>query len=67
MEKQKVEIGCGSVPVGMLGVAFVVLKLCHVIDWRWIWVLSPFWISIAVYLFWFIVAFIILAVSSGRR
>ncbi|MBR4460820.1 MAG: hypothetical protein IKS26_04860 [Paludibacteraceae bacterium] len=28
---------------GLLGVAFVILKLCGVIDWPWIWVLAPFW------------------------
>lgn len=33
---------------GLLGVAFVVLKLCHVIDWSWWWVLSPFWIPLAI-------------------
>lgn len=33
---------------GLLGVAFVILKLCGVIDWSWLWVLSPFWISAAV-------------------
>ena len=27
---------------GLLGVAFVILKLCGVIDWPWIWVLAPF-------------------------
>jgi len=26
-----------------LGVAFVVLKLCGVVDWSWWWVLAPFW------------------------
>ena len=30
---------------GLLTVAFIVLKLCHVIDWPWIWVLSPLWIG----------------------
>lgn len=35
---------------GLLGIAFVVLKLCHVIDWSWWWVLSPFWIPIAILL-----------------
>lgn len=24
---------------------FIVLKLCGVIDWSWLWVLSPLWIS----------------------
>lgn len=29
--------------LGLLGVAFVVLKLCGVIDWSWWWVTIPFW------------------------
>lgn len=29
--------------IGLLGVAFVVLKLAHVIDWSWWWVTAPFW------------------------
>ena len=32
---------------GLLGVAFVILKLCGVINWEWIWVLAPFWIPLA--------------------
>lgn len=32
---------------GLLGVAFVVLKLTHVIDWPWVWVLAPFWAGLA--------------------
>lgn len=30
-----------------LTIIFVILKLTHVIDWNWVWVLAPFWISIA--------------------
>lgn len=30
----------------LLLVAFVVLKLCNVIDWSWFWVLSPIWIPV---------------------
>lgn len=30
---------------GLLTIVFIVLKLCHVIDWSWLWVLSPIWIS----------------------
>lgn len=26
---------------------FVILKLCHVIEWQWVWVLSPFWLPIS--------------------
>lgn len=32
-------------------VAFVVLKLCGVIDWSWWWVLSPIWISVIIAIF----------------
>lgn len=32
---------------GLLLIAFIVLKLCNVITWSWIWVLSPFWIPVA--------------------
>ncbi len=31
--------------VGLLTVLFIGLKLGHVIDWSWWWVLSPLWIS----------------------
>ena len=31
--------------VGLLTVAFVVLKLIGTITWSWWWVLSPMWIS----------------------
>lgn len=33
---------------GLLGVAFIVLKLCGVISWPWIWVLLPIWLGFAV-------------------
>lgn len=29
--------------LGLLGVAFVILKLCGVIHWSWWWVTCPFW------------------------
>lgn len=32
----------------LLTVAFVVLKLCGVIDWSWWWVLAPVWIPFAI-------------------
>ena len=38
--------GSGGIGVtGLLQVAFIVLKLCGVIDWSWLWVLAPTWIS----------------------
>ena len=35
-------LGLGST----LGIIFIVLKLCGVIKWSWLWVLCPFWISL---------------------
>ena len=30
---------------GLLTIVFIVLKLTKVINWSWLWVLSPIWIS----------------------
>ena len=32
----------------LLTVAFVVLRLCKVIDWSWWWVLAPLWMPWAI-------------------
>ena len=45
---------------GLLTIAFIVLKLCHVIDWSWWWVLSPLWISVGLI---FLLSLLILIVS----
>lgn len=34
--------------LGLLGIAFIVLKLCHVIAWSWWWVTCPLWGGLAV-------------------
>jgi len=33
---------------GLLTIVFITLKLTHVIDWSWWWVLSPIWISLGI-------------------
>lgn len=33
---------------GLLQVAFIVLKLCKIINWSWWWVLAPTWIGLAI-------------------
>lgn len=48
----------------VLTLIFIVLKLIGVIDWPWIWVLSPLWIGIAVCL---IIAIIIYGVFKKHR
>lgn len=44
MEKQVIYKGPGI--LGLLGIAFVVLKLVGVIDWSWWWVTLPFYVPI---------------------
>lgn len=31
--------------IGLLTILFIALKLCNVITWSWLWVLSPIWVS----------------------
>ena len=47
-----------------LGVTFIVLKLCGVIDWEWLWVLSPFWISVGLTLLAWTTAVVIVVVAQ---
>lgn len=34
--------------IGLLTIVFIALKLCGVITWSWLWVLSPIWIGLCV-------------------
>lgn len=51
----------GTGPLDLLTIAFVILKLCKVIDWSWWWVFSPIWIPLAI----IIVIGILIAGFSG--
>lgn len=51
--------------LGLLGIVFVVLKLCKVIDWAWIWVLAPFWIELIIGII-VIVAYVII-IGKARK
>ena len=44
----------------ILGFIFIILKLCGVITWSWVWVLCPIWISIIIATIAFIVCYIII-------
>jgi len=45
--------------VGGLTLLFIGLKLCKVINWSWIWVISPIWITVALVIGLFILGMII--------
>lgn len=44
--------------LGLLAIAFIVLKLTHYIDWSWWWVLAPLWAPL-------VVIFAILGIVGG--
>ena len=57
---------------GLLVIVFIVLKLCGVIDWSWVWVLSPIWISLAlviiiIVLYWLIKVTQLSTGSGGKE
>ena len=45
MENNNKASGGGIGFSGLLTIVFIVLKLCGVINWSWVWVLSPLWIT----------------------
>lgn len=57
MSKERISISFSG--TSLLSVAFIVLKLCNVIDWSWWWVLSPIWIPIALVVILLILKFIV--------
>ena len=34
----------------VLFLIFLILKLCKIINWSWLWIFSPLWISLVLYL-----------------
>ena len=59
--------GTSSSFATLLGIVFIVLKLTNVIDWRWIWVLAPFWIGIAIgILILLLVLFVAIFIKAGE-
>lgn len=51
--------------VGLLQICFLVLKLCGVISWSWVWVLAPIWISAAIGIL-LILAIVIVAFAADN-
>lgn len=60
----------GAGTVTLLWVIFLILKLTNVIDWKWLWVFSPIWISASAavglgLLFFIVIGLILLAAVIG--
>ena len=52
---------------GLLTIAFIVLKLCGVINWAWVWVLSPLWISLGLTVFILVLVFVVAWAKGNCR
>jgi hypothetical protein len=63
---EKSSNGGGIGVLSLLGVVFVTLKLCGVINWSWWWVTAPFWGVIPLVLVIFLFLLPILALASRR-
>lgn len=48
MDKNTKSSKTGLSFTGALQIAFIVLKLCGVIQWSWLWVLAPIWVSLII-------------------
>ncbi len=48
---------------GLLTIVFIAFKLLKIINWSWIWVLSPLWIGIIVNIL--VTIFIVFAIKKG--
>lgn len=57
--------GIGMTGIEALQISFIILKLCHVINWSWIWVFAPLWMSILLTLL-IIIAIIVIAVIMSK-
>ena len=56
MNNNKTTVKSGGIGfTGVLTIVFIVLKLIGIIEWSWVWVLSPLWIG-------FILGVILLAI-----
>ena len=64
MDNKTKQGGLGIVSV--LTIIFIVLKLLGVIQWSWIWVLSPIWISAGIAVAVFSVILIVGRIKKGK-
>ena len=70
MSKTHTAMNVNGTPfLGMLALLFIGLKLGGVIEWAWLWVLSPIWIPLALglSLIAFAAVFVVLATGHHKR
>ena len=56
--------GAGIGFSGLLTIVFITLKLCKVINWSWVWVLSPIWISLIITIVIILIAYLVFKILN---
>jgi hypothetical protein len=64
--REKTYIGITSFG-GLLTITFIVLKLTKIINWSWVWILSPIWIPSAFFVGIIIVLISIVVINYFRK
>ena len=67
MKENKTTVNGGIGFLGLLTIVFIVLKLIGYIKWSWLWVLSPMWIEVALFVLGFGIYFIIVMIKENSR
>ena len=63
MESKKTTVNGGIGFTGLLTILFIALKLLGIISWKWLWVLSPLWISAGIVIVVLLIALIAISKS----
>ena len=64
MDNKTTTISLGTGFTGILALIFIVLKLCGVITWSWLWVLAPIWIPLALGISFILISWIIVGLIA---
>lgn len=67
MGENKTTVNGGVGFTGLLTIVFIALKLCGVITWSWLWVLSPIWISTVLVLAVLLVGLIVVIIKAIKK
>lgn len=66
-DNNKSNCSTGGIFWTLLDVAFIVLKVTHLIDWPWVWVLAPIWIPVGIVLAAIVVVLIVVLTKETIR
>lgn len=64
--ENNVNVSSGIGFTGVLQIVFIVLKLVKVINWSWIWVLSPTWIPLSITIICLLIVWIIYKIEERK-